>query len=62
MIEFDEKTENGFLCKVCEKMSVATKPTIYNNCPCGGKVEHLNKQLSTKKVIANSSPLVNINI
>ena len=39
----DIRVENEFLCKVCKKKSVATKPTIYKNCPCGGEVKHLNK-------------------
>lgn len=30
--------ENIFACKECKRYSIATKPTVYKNCPCGGEL------------------------
>jgi rubrerythrin len=33
---------NFYRCQKCGKVSVATKPTEYVNCPCGGELNKLN--------------------
>ena len=34
----EDKSLNVFWCYECNKSSIATKPTKYGNCPCGGKI------------------------
>lgn len=40
----ENETLNVYWCKTCRLSSIATKPTEYENCPCGAEITKLRAQ------------------